>query len=165
MMKPLFLFLSAKKEKLLRLGPAGMLALFWLSAPGIAGLLLLYELGTVSEWLRAHGDAGLLIYAATFMLASGTGLLPTTAQAVLGGWVFGPAKALPAAIVAYSGAALLGLLITRAVAGSHIERLFDTRQQARAIRDALVGRASSKPRRWWRSFACRLKLLLPLQTS
>jgi hypothetical protein len=80
MMKPLFLFLSAKKEKLLRLGPAGMLALFWLSAPGIAGLLLLYELGTVSEWLRAQGNAGLLTYAATFMLASGTGLLPTTAQ-------------------------------------------------------------------------------------
>jgi uncharacterized membrane protein YdjX (TVP38/TMEM64 family) len=111
-----------------------MLALFWLSAPGIAGLLLLYELGTVSEWLRAHGDAGLLIYAATFMLASGTGLLPTTAQAVLGGWVFGLAKALPAAIVAYSGAALLGLLITRAVAGSHKGDFRKNRREVQMLR-------------------------------
>jgi uncharacterized membrane protein YdjX (TVP38/TMEM64 family) len=139
-MKPAFLFLGANLEKLVRLGPAGVLAFLWLSVPGVAGLFLLYELGTVSEWLHARGDAGLLLYAVAFTITSGIGLLPTTAQAVLGGWVFGPAKALSAAMLAYGGAALLGLLITRAVAGKRIERIFDTRQQARAIRDALIGR-------------------------
>jgi uncharacterized membrane protein YdjX (TVP38/TMEM64 family) len=122
-------------------GQPDFLRLVWLSAPGIAGLLLLYELGTVSQWLHDRGDAGLLVYAAVFMITSGIGLLPTTAQAVLGGWVFGPAKALVAAIVAYGGAALLGLIITRAVAGKRIEQIFETRQQARAIRDALIGRS------------------------
>lgn len=139
-MKPAILFLGANLEKLVRLGPAGILAFVWLSAPGIAGLLLLYELGAVSEWLHARGDAGLLLYAAIFLVTSGIGLLPTTAQAVLGGWVFGPAKALSAATIAYGGAALLGLLITRAVAGKRVERIFDKREQARAIRDALIGR-------------------------
>jgi uncharacterized membrane protein YdjX (TVP38/TMEM64 family) len=139
-MKPVFLFLSGNLERFLRLGPAGVLAFIWLSAPGIAGALLLYKLGPVSEWLHAHGDAGLLLYAAVFMVTSGVGLLPTTAQAVLGGWVFGPARGLSVATVAFGGAALLGLLITRAVAGKRIERIFETRQQARAIRDALIGR-------------------------
>jgi len=139
-MKPIFLFLTANLEKLLRLGPAGFLAFIWLSTPGIAGLLLLYELGTVSEWLHARGDAGLLLYAVVFMVTSGIGLLPTTAQAVLGGWVFGPVKGLSAAVVAFGGAALLGLFITRAVAGKRIERFLETKEQARAIRDALIGR-------------------------
>ena len=105
-MKPIFLFLTANLEKLLRLGPAGFLAFIWLSTPGIAGLFLLYELGTVSEWLHARGDAGLLLYAVVFMVTSGIGLLPTTAQAVLGGWVFGPVKGLSAAVIAFGGAAL-----------------------------------------------------------
>lgn len=140
-MRPAFLFLGTNLERLVRLGPAGLLAMVWLATPGVAGLLLLYELGTVSQWLHARGDAGLLVYAAVFMITSGIGLLPTTAQAVLGGWVFGPAKALVAAIVAYGGAALLGLIITRAVAGKRIEQIFETRQQARAIRDALIGRS------------------------
>lgn len=139
-MRPVILFLGTGVAKLRRLGPAGVLAFLWLAAPGVAGLLLLYELGTVSEWLHARGDAGLLVYGVVFMIASGIGLLPTTAQAVLGGWVFGPAKALFAATVAYAGAALLGLLITRAVAGRRIEQIFDTRRRARAIRDALIGR-------------------------
>ena len=139
-MKPLFLFPGAVLRRFYGLGPAGFLALFWLSAPGIAGLCLLYELGTVSEWLHARGDAGLLLYAAMFAVTSGIGLLPTSAQAVLGGWVFGPAKGLLAAAAAFGGAALIGFLIARAVAGKRVERFLDTKREARAIRDALIGR-------------------------
>jgi uncharacterized membrane protein YdjX (TVP38/TMEM64 family) len=140
LMKPLFLFLGTNLQRLVRLGPAGLLAFVWFSTPGIAGLFLLYELGMVSDWLHARGDAALLLYAVVFMVTSGIGLLPTTAQAVLGGWVFGPAKGLSAACLAFGGAALLGLLITRAVAGKRIERLFETKREARAIRDALIGK-------------------------
>jgi uncharacterized membrane protein YdjX (TVP38/TMEM64 family) len=143
-MKPLFLFPGAALRRFSGLGPAGLLALFWLSAPGIAGLYLLYELGAVSEWLHARGDAGLLLYAAVFLVTSGIGLLPTTAQAVLGGWVFGPAKGLLAAATAFGGAALIGLLITRAVAGKRLECFLDTKREARAIRDALIGRGFFK---------------------
>jgi hypothetical protein len=57
-MKPLFLFQGAFR-KFAALGPSGLLALFWLAAPGIAGVCLLYELGAVSEWLHARGDVGL----------------------------------------------------------------------------------------------------------
>ena len=143
-MKPLFLFLGGALRRFAGLGPAGLLALFWLSAPAIAGLYLIYELGAVSDWLRARGDVGLLVYAAVFMVTSGIGLLPTTAQAVLGGWVFGPAKGLLAAAAAFGGAALIGLLITRAVAGKRLERFLDTKREARAIRDALIGRGFLK---------------------
>jgi uncharacterized membrane protein YdjX (TVP38/TMEM64 family) len=139
-MKPLSSPSAATPGRLLQLGPAGLLALFWLAAPGIAGLCLLYQLGAAAEWLRARGDVALVVYAAIFLVTSGIGLLPTTAQAVLGGWVFGPGKALLAASAAFGGAALLGLLITRTVAGKRVENFLNTKREARAIRDALIGR-------------------------
>jgi uncharacterized membrane protein YdjX (TVP38/TMEM64 family) len=78
------------------------------------------------------------------MVASGIGLLPTTAQAILGGWVFGPVKGLLAAAAAFGGAAMIGLLITRTVAGKRLERFLDRTREARAIRDALIGRGFLK---------------------
>jgi hypothetical protein len=36
-MKPLFLFVGTNLQRFVRLGPAGLLALLWISTPGIAG--------------------------------------------------------------------------------------------------------------------------------
>jgi uncharacterized membrane protein YdjX (TVP38/TMEM64 family) len=133
------LFLHPSFKKILALGPAGGLALLWLTLPALAGLYLLYELAAVSEWLRSLGIWGLAIYALVFLVSSGLGILPTTAQAILGGWIFGLWYGLAAASTAFGGAALLGLLITRAVAGGQILDILDSKPEAAAIRKAILG--------------------------
>jgi uncharacterized membrane protein YdjX (TVP38/TMEM64 family) len=134
------LFLKGSLPKLRELGPAGLLALFWATAPAVAGLYLFVELGAVSDWLRAQGPWGLAIFAAVFMVGSGLGLLPTTAQCVVGGWVFGVGWGMAAAALGYAGAAMLGLVITRFVAGQRIQRIIEAKPAANAIRHALIGR-------------------------
>lgn len=127
-------------RRLAALGPAGWLGAFWLSMPGVAGLVLLYELAPAAAWLRTHGDTAVIIYAGVLMLTSGLGLLPTTAQAVLGGWVFGVAVGGVAAAVAFAGAVMIGFTITRFVAGRRFEAWIEAKPEAAAIRHALVGR-------------------------
>jgi uncharacterized membrane protein YdjX (TVP38/TMEM64 family) len=156
-MKPLFLFVRGNLQRLRKLGPAAPLAFLWITAPAIAGIFLIVELGPISEWLRAQSGYGLLIYGAVFMVGSGLGLLPTTAQAVLGGWVFGATLGLSAASVAFAGAALIGLLITRGVAGKRIERIIEARPAAYAIRHALIGKG------WFRATGMIALLRMPPQ--
>ena len=156
-MKPLFLSLRGNLRRLVELGPPGLLALLWITLPALAGIFLIVELGTISDWLEARGRHGLLIYAVVFMVGSGLGLLPTTAQAVLGGWVFGATLGLSAASVGFAGAALIGLLVTRVVAGRRIERLIESRPAARAIRHALLGKG------WFRAMGMIALLRMPPQ--
>ncbi len=153
-----FLFLHPSLKKIRDLGPAGILALVWLSAPGIAGIYLLYKLGPVSEWLESLGPIGLAVYSLVFMVTSGLGILPTTAQAVLGGWVFGPVNGLLAASVAFGGAAVIGLFITRAVAGKRVETILETKPEAVAIRNALLAGG------FWRKVLMITLLRLPPQS-
>lgn len=139
-MRPLLLFLQGNLPKFRELGPAGLLAFFWATAPAVAGIFLFVELGAISSWLQAHGPRGLLIFAVVFMIGSGLGLLPTTAQSVLGGWVFGALWGIAAAAAGYVGAALIGLVVTRYVAGRRVERIIEKRPAANAIRHALLGK-------------------------
>ena len=74
------------------LSGVGILALAWVTLPALFGFWLLAEIGNVSDWFdRWEIDHGLvislLVYVAVFALSSGLGLLPTYAQAFLGGWV------------------------------------------------------------------------------
>lgn len=127
-------------RRLWRLGPAGLLALFWLTVPGLAGLYLLYELGAISRWFSSLGFWGIFVYALIFAVSSGFGLLPTTAQAILGGWVFGAVKGVVAGSLAFAGAACLGYFVTRLVARSRLREVLEKKPEARAIRDAILGR-------------------------
>jgi uncharacterized membrane protein YdjX (TVP38/TMEM64 family) len=138
--KTLILFLRGNLASFRELGATGVLALFWATMPALAGIYLFVELGSLSDWLHAQGARGPLIYIAVFAIGSGSGVLPTTAQSVLGGWVFGPFVGLASAAIGYLGAAALGLAITRVVAGRRIERLLEARPAANAIRHALIGK-------------------------
>jgi len=84
------------------------------------------------------------VFTAVFVLGSGLGFLPTYAQSILGGWVFGVALGLPAALVGFTGGGLLGYYVARRVSKDRVEEQIERNPKARAIRDALVGRG---PRR------------------
>ena len=126
------------------LGPTGLLGVAWTAAPAVCGTLLLASLGPVSEWLLYHRPVGLAVFTAVFVLGAGLGFLPTYAQSILGGWVFGVALGLPAALLGFAGGALLGYAVARRVSRDRVQELISGSPKARAIRDALVGRG---PRR------------------
>ncbi len=131
---------NEKTSLLKRLGPAGLLGILWACVPGIAGFYLLAKLGTVSEWLHDQGTIGLGVYIGVFILTAGLGLLPTYAQAVVGGWVFGCALGIPAALVGFTGASILGYAVARLVSRDRVEEVIEENPKAQAIRAALVGR-------------------------
>lgn len=120
---------------------AGILGLFWVTAPFMLGFVLLANLGPISDWLQGRFLLGLFAYMAFFALTSGTGLLPTYAQAILGGWVFGVAFGLPAALVGFLGGALVGFMVSRLVARNAVGRMIDRNPRWKVFREALVDKA------------------------
>lgn len=134
--------LSAQtRDYLRRLGPTGLLALVWIWMPALMGFAVLVWIGPISDWLTARETAGVIIYVAVFIVAAGFGLLPTYAQAILGGWVFGVAIGVPAALMGFTGAALIGYGIARSVSRDRVERTIEENPRARVIHQALVGKS------------------------
>lgn len=115
------------------------LAIVWVTVPPLIGFKLLANIGTVGDWLQEDPSRGIPAYILLFAVSSGLGILPTYAQAILGGWVFGLALGAPAAIAGCIGGALLGWSFSRMVSGRGIESWLDAKPKARAIRLALVG--------------------------
>ena len=122
----------------------GVLGVAWAAVPAIFGIWLLARLGPAGEWLASHPGEGLWIYIGLFALCAGIGLLPTYAQAILGGWVFGVAYGVPAALAGFAGGALLGYLITRVVAKQSVETYIAKRPRAAVVREALIGHGFGK---------------------
>ena len=122
-----------------RRNAAFALAIVWVTVPPLIGFKLLANIGAVGEWLKEDPSRGIPAYILLFAISSGLGILPTYAQAILGGWVFGLALGAPAAIAGCVGGALLGWSFSRLVSGRGIESWLDAKPKARAIRTALVG--------------------------
>lgn len=132
----------AKRDS--RLYASGLLGLAWVTAPPIVGTYLLVRLGEIGELLEKDPTLGFWAYVAVFAVSAGLGILPTYAQAILGGWVFGLWLGLGGALLGFTGGAAIGMLFSRAVAGSSIERWIDAHPRARAVRSALVGGSLGK---------------------
>lgn len=122
-----------------RMGPAAYLAAAWTLMPALLGFTLLANMGPVSAWLEARGSLGLPIYIGVFILSAGLGLLPTYAQATLGGFAFGVIGGFWAALAGFTGASLVGYFVARLVARHKVEAEIERHRKAKAVRDALVG--------------------------
>ena len=121
-------------------GGAGVLAIAWLAIPALLGFALLASLGTVSSWLLSLGVWGPIVFACLFAITSGLGVLPTYAQAVLGGWAFGLSIGLLASLGGFVGGGAIGWLIATAVAADRIVHVIDRHPHGRIIRRSLVER-------------------------
>jgi uncharacterized membrane protein YdjX (TVP38/TMEM64 family) len=122
-----------------RLGPAAWLGVAWAVMPALGGFVLLYNIRPVSEWLVSLGNGGVALYAGVFIVAAGLGLLPTYAQAFLGGWAFGPVVGTLAALLGFVGASCLGRPIATRIGQDRVDAELGRNRRARAVRDALVG--------------------------
>lgn len=145
-------------EAFRRLGPAGYLAVAWAILPAVGGILLLANLGPVSDWLVAHRDLGLVLYIGIFALSAGFGVLPTYSQAILGGWAFGIAVGFPAALAGFVGASMIGYLAARAASEDRAEKLIAENAKALAVREALIGHG------FWKALGIVTLLRIPLNS-
>lgn len=134
--------LSARLARfIVRLGPAGPLALGALILPPLGSLVLFTLMATteIGPWLQSHELVGVLLYVAAFATLAGLAVLPTYAQSALGGWAFGWAIGVPAALAGFAGGAIIGYAISRRASGDRVERLIAERPKWKAVRDALAG--------------------------
>lgn len=143
------------RATLRRLGPAGVLAVIAGTLPPLGGFLLLGFMGPIAEWLKSHQDVGPLLYVIGFMLLAGFALLPTYAQSILGGYAFGVAIGLPAALLGFGGAATIAYLIARRASGDRVVRLIEEHVKWRAVYESLLRRG------FWRTLLIVTLLRLP----
>ena len=149
---------DAKPSLVQDLGAAGPLALVSATLPALGGFALLGTLHIVGPWLREHDVLGVAMYIAGFSVLAGFALLPTYAQAILGGWAFGVAVGAPAAIAGFLGAALIAYALAKRVAGNDVERTLEHRPEWRAVRDEIVGGG------FWKTLGMVTLLRLPLNS-
>lgn len=122
-----------------RLGPAGVLAVIAASLPAIGGFVLLGSISWVAPWLRDHGDLGIALYIAGFAVLAGLAILPTYAQAFVGGWAFGLVTGSLAAISGFFGGSIIGYFIARRASGVRALDLIAEQPKWKAVYEALLG--------------------------
>ena len=128
-----------------RLGPAAALAGLWAFMPAVAGILLLTNMESASEFLLQEKQAGggslaigLAMYIGIFIVSAGFGFLPTYSQAILAGFAFGITMGFPAALAGFTGASILGYFIAKVVARKRVEKELHKHPKAEIVRDAFV---------------------------
>lgn len=146
---------ESRKPELRKLAPTGILGVLWALFPAICGITLIIYIGAVSDWIIEQQTMGLILYVGIFVVSAGFGLLPTYAQAVLGGWVFGFVVGFPAALVGFAGGAVIGYFITKLVARHNVEDVIKENEKARVIHNALVGHG------FWRTLGIVALLRMP----
>lgn len=126
-----------------RLGPLGPAALVALLMPPLLGIALLVKINAVSEWLKTHDSLGLVVYIVAFIVLAGFALLPTYAQAIVGGYAFGPWLGLLGALTGFLGASLIGYEIGRRTSQDRVDSMISENPRWRAVRNALLGTQGS----------------------
>jgi uncharacterized membrane protein YdjX (TVP38/TMEM64 family) len=126
------------KEIFTRLGPAGILAVISMSLPVIGMWLLIGTMNRIGPWLQQQGSAGVVLYVIAFAVLAGLALLPTWVQSVLGGWAFKHTLGSVAAVMGYSGAAIIGYFIARRASGDRVVDMIEEKPKWRAVYDTLL---------------------------
>lgn len=122
-----------------RLGSTSILAIIAAVLPGVGGILILWQIKPLAEWLQSHGSLGLTVYIVLFMVSAGLALLPTYAQAILGGWTFKFAWGFPAAQAGFGGGALIGYFVARWFSSDKAIKVIEEQPKWKAVYDALLG--------------------------
>jgi uncharacterized membrane protein YdjX (TVP38/TMEM64 family) len=123
---------------------AALLGTAWMVLPLALSVVLLTRLGQVTDELHGQGDRAPWIAAALFAVTTGLGLLPTYAQAVLMGWVFGTLVGIEVSVAGYLGGTVIGYLVSALAVGDAARRAIDAQPRWRVVRTALV--EASAPR-------------------
>lgn len=146
---------TPKTSTLRMLGPTAVLGVLWSASPAVLGILLVWYLGPISEWLDSHGVAGWFLYVVVFMFSAGIGFLPTYGQSILGGWTFKFAAGFPGAMLGFVGGSIIGYYIAKSVSRHRVEAALEANPKAKAVRQALIGRG------FWKTFGLVTLIRIP----
>lgn len=126
-------------QKLRSLGPAGILAAFAGTIPGMTGVTLLASVSSLGPWLREQGAYAVFFLVLAYWAVGGAMLLPTYGYSATCGWAFGPLIGGIAALSGIVGASLINYLWARAVCKDRVVKLLDSDPRSRAVYHALLG--------------------------
>ena len=126
------------RDVIRKLGAVGPLAIIAATLPALGGFVLLYFSQTVGDWLRSHGQSGPMIYIACFTVLAGLALLPTYAQAIIGGFAFGVWAGTGAALAGFVGAAIVGYAVARYFSGDRAAQVIAEHPKWQAVYDELL---------------------------
>lgn len=121
-----------------KLGPVGLLGLFWLVVPALLGLYMVARLAVVVELLAGADGKSILLFTALMGLVIGLGILPVYSNTVLCGWVFGLGIGCASALGSYLLAALIGYRLSYRLAYRRIHSTIEEHPSAQRVRHALV---------------------------
>lgn len=125
--------------------------------PPLGSIVLFMTMGTTAPWLQSHAEIGVVMYVVAFAILAGLALLPTYAQSALGGFAFGVALGIPAALFGFAGGSFIGYTIAGRATGDRIQKLIEEKPRWRVVRDALL----DQRRGWVRTTGMVVLLRLP----
>ena len=127
-----------------RLGPAGPLAVIAATLPAVGGIVLAWKREPIGQWIESLGTTGVWVYVVGFAVLAGLAILPTWAQALLGGQAFGFGLGSCAAVAGFAGASMIGYVVARRASGDRVVSLIEEKPKWRAVHRALLGSGPAK---------------------
>ncbi|MEI6273272.1 MAG: VTT domain-containing protein [Phycisphaerae bacterium] len=123
--------------------PRGMLGGFvlfivWCVLPLTCGLILLANINSAHHWLGGEDLNAAMIFAASYAVLTGIGVLPTYAATIVGGWVFGVELGFAACAAGYLGGSAIGFGISKLVCADHVAKWIDSRKRWAIIRKTIL---------------------------
>ena len=90
------------------------------------------------EWLGGEDARAASIFAASYAVLTGLGILPTYAATIVGGWVFGVELGFAACAAGYLGGSTIGFGISKLVCSDHVATWIDSRKRWSIIRKTIL---------------------------
>ena len=110
----------------------------WSVLPLTCGLILLANINFAHQWLGSEDFKAAAIFAASYAVLTGLGILPTYAATIVGGWVFGVELGFAACAAGYFGGSTIGFGISKLVCSDHVATWIDSRKRWRIIRKTIL---------------------------
>ena len=110
----------------------------WCVLPMTCGLILLANINFAHQWLGSEDFKAAAIFAASYAVLTGLGILPTYAATIVGGWVFGVELGFAACAAGYLGGSTIGFCISKLVCSDHVATWIDSRKRWRIIRKTIL---------------------------
>ena len=102
------------------------------------GLYLLANIHSAHEWLGGEDVRAAALFAASYAVLTGLGILPTYAATIVGGWVFGVELGFAACAAGYLGGSTIGFGISKLVCSDHVATWIDSRKRWSIIRKTIL---------------------------
>src|SRR5438477_10866264 len=102
------------------IGPAGPVALLATAMPAVGAAVVFSLAPVIVPWLHRHGIAGLVVFVICFAVLGGFALVPTYANAIIGGWTYKFAIGFPAVLLGLAGAGMICYSLAHRIVGHRV---------------------------------------------